>query len=387
MGKRKVLLIVPSNKGTIAMCSANLYLALKMVSEIDLKCVLVYKFNDGIDVFNNCECLVNRSIHSNVTSRKFIHQVVELYKLKRHYKPHIAISTLNNASILNVISGIGEKKIGVFHAPFSQSKSRGVLFYLLTRLTYHFIFSQLDNIFCVSKGVYNTIINSFKLLPQERISVVYNIHDIDRIKVKSEESITDINEIKIFSNSVFLYCGRFDKNKAPNRLLSAFFSIKELLPNHHLVYIGDDTSNMWPSLKEMSENYGIGDRVHYLGRKDNPYKYMKKALATISSSYSEGLPGVLIESLILNTPIITTNSSLGVWEILSCDNMYQKELARLFIANKGIITTNSPVNNSDIIALGNAMVYMSNTNYEFRTCGFAFADNISAKSIVEKYLI
>ena len=57
-------------------------------------------------------------------------------------------------------------------------------------------------------------------------------------------------------------------------------------------------------------------------------------------SYSEGLPGVLIEALSLNKKIITTNSSLGVWEIMQCLESYSERLVKPFENELGFITSN-----------------------------------------------
>lgn len=54
---KRILLVVPSNKGTIAMCSLNLWKALRQTAGVEVCCVLVYKLRDGIEDFNNCQAL------------------------------------------------------------------------------------------------------------------------------------------------------------------------------------------------------------------------------------------------------------------------------------------------------------------------------------------
>ena len=49
--------------------------------------------------------------------------------------------------------------------------------------------------------------------------------------------------------------------------------------------------------------------IHFLGKKSNPYKYLKKSSAFVLSSVREGYPVVFIEAMILNIPIITTDVS------------------------------------------------------------------------------
>ena len=57
--KKKVLIVVPSNKGTIALCSLNVYTALRKVENIVVKCVVIHKYSDGFKEFEDCEWCVD----------------------------------------------------------------------------------------------------------------------------------------------------------------------------------------------------------------------------------------------------------------------------------------------------------------------------------------
>ena len=47
------------------------------------------------------------------------------------------------------------------------------------------------------------------------------------------------------------------------------------------------------------------------GFKDNPYPYIKKSDATVLTSLSEGFSLALVESAVLNTPIISTDVGIA----------------------------------------------------------------------------
>jgi len=53
------------------------------------------------------------------------------------------------------------------------------------------------------------------------------------------------------------------------------------------------------------------------GFQKNPYPIIKNAKLTVLSSEREGLPRVLVESLILKTPIVSTNCPSGPEEIMT----------------------------------------------------------------------
>ena len=95
-----------------------------------------------------------------------------------------------------------------------------------------------------------------------------------------------------------------------------------------MVFIGSDKEGMVEVMEEFCKEKDINN-VYYLGEKTNPYKYIEKSRMLVSPSRDEGLPGVQIEALVLGTPVVSTNSSIGVWEIM--EN---------YISDYGVITPN-----------------------------------------------
>mgnify|MGYP000700518326 CR=1 FL=1 len=98
-----------------------------------------------------------------------------------------------------------------------------------------------------------------------------------------------------------------------------------------LVLLCSNTKELVDMIKERD----LENSVEILGFRTNPYPYIKNAKALILSSEREGLPTVLIESLILGTPVVSTNCISGPSEILT------GELSK-YLAN---------VNDSDDLAL------------------------------------
>ena len=59
----------------------------------------------------------------------------------------------------------------------------------------------------------------------------------------------------------------------------------------------------------------LQDYVHLLGYDRNPYKYVSKMDLFVCSSYEEGYSTAVTESIVVGTPIITTNCA-GMDEII-----------------------------------------------------------------------
>lgn len=377
---KKVLLLVAGDNGTIGSCSLNLYEALKCRKDLEIRCAVVHHFEDGYPGFSDAEYF-DKNYNGGIKK-----QIQWLKYIKNRFQPDITISTLFSVNTLSLLSGGNDKKIGIFHSPHQQAKSKGLRTYINTLIQYLFLYPHLDKLCCVSREVYNSL-SGFPTISIKKKEVVYNVHNFDRIIGLSKKDISIDSENKIFKNPTILYCGRLDSNKAPNRALEAF--AKAIIPgNTQLVFIGEDQDGLQSRIKMNAERLGIMQRIHFLGRKDNPYPYFKAAKALISSSYSEGLPGVIIEALALSTPVVTTNSSMGIWEIFSCLKDYNKNLTNIYETPYGIISSNvSSLDksryNTDIanLALGIEIV-LNKPNPK----NFEFGEKLSGEAIVKQLL-
>src|SRR5690606_32684391 len=83
-----------------------------------------------------------------------------------------------------------------------------------------------------------------------------------------------------------------------------------------LVLLGKGKGDQEARLRDSISELGLADRVMLLGYKTNPYPYIKNARALILTSDAEGLPRVLIEALLLGTPVISVDCPSGPREIL-----------------------------------------------------------------------
>jgi glycosyltransferase involved in cell wall biosynthesis len=329
--RHNVLIIVAGDNGTIGRCSLNLYRAFKEREDVKVKCVGIHRLKGGLDGFGDCEFFSDRSKHENSIRS----QVKWLKEIKSTFKPDLTISTLYSTNFLNVICGGSDFTVGIFHSPHKQGKSLGFVRYCLLLLLYWFVFPKLDYCSCVSKEVEEDLLH-FKTIRKSRINTVYNIHQVDEIIERARDIGTEVIPPRPF----FVYCGRMDPNKAPIRVIKALTLSKN---KEILVIVGKGEESYVEDLKSQIDVLGLSEQVLFLGEKRNPYPYIKNAKALVSCSYSEGLPGVIIEALALGVPIVSTNSSMGIWEILSVEGSYNRSLDDIFVTEFGVITSNASV--------------------------------------------
>lgn len=155
-------------------------------------------------------------------------------------------------------------------------------------------------------------VNGLSLGVKENSFAIYNPFDFSSIRKSANsqpDSSYDINNRYIISLS------SLDKRKRIDRTIHALYQSED--KEIDLVLVG--TGPMKSELIELAKSLGLSDRVHFLGFHDNPYPLIKNAEMLILASDSEGLPTVLIESLICGTPVIATDCPCGPNEILIND--------------------------------------------------------------------
>ena len=104
------------------------------------------------------------------------------------------------------------------------------------------------------------------------------------------------------------------KQKNIPRLLEAYATLSSSSPK--LVIIGKGSERETEGIQSKIKDLNLEERVLLLGFRSNPYPYLAKAKLLVLSSDYEGLPTVLIESLICGSLPVSTNCPSGPSEIL-----------------------------------------------------------------------
>lgn len=170
-------------------------------------------------------------------------------------------------------------------------------------------FSAFDKVITVSSILKESIVKKYKI---ENVKVIYNLIDEERILNLSEEKFD-------YKKPYICSIGRLHPIKGFDRLILGYHFLKDkygYLPyNVVIIGEGDELINLQNLIKE----YNLSEDIIILPFTENPYKYIKNSLALMSTSLSEGLPMVFLESILLNKFIITTDHS-GAREIVCKDN-------------------------------------------------------------------
>lgn len=154
---------------------------------------------------------------------------------------------------------------------------------------------------------------------KNKIVKIYNPFDIEEILKKSKDEVSDEKKSYLLNGEYLLAVGRLDNySKDYLTLLKGYKISLEKGIKEKLYILGDGPER--DLIEGWIDELKLKDNVVLLGKDKNPYPWIKNAKVFLHSSRFEGLPTVLIEALICETPIISSDCPTGPKEILANGN-------------------------------------------------------------------
>jgi glycosyltransferase involved in cell wall biosynthesis len=263
--------------------------------------------------------------------------LIYLLRYLKKARPNSLLVTMPHVSIVAILAklicGLSFKLI--IRQPNYLSLNTGKINYF-TRLLVKLIcllFNRADSIIAISQGVAKDL-NSYGVIDSDKISVIYNPIFSGSILNQAEQKI----QHQWISNghrdyALIIAVGRLVRQKNFSMLIDAFHKLLRQ-QNARLIILGEGP--LKSELQAKINSLGLSWCIELLGFSDNPYAYLKRADVFVLSSLWEGFGNVLVESLALGTPVVSTDCPSGPAEILQ-DGKY------------GILVEN---NNSDALAAG-----------------------------------
>lgn len=214
----------------------------------------------------------------------------------------------------------------VSHAPSTQ-KTINYLHFDMERTNFLKTFPNHEKMISTMKS-YNAIVAVSKSVKtsfikmtgiKENLHVIYNTYDIKKIQQLAQEDIKDYE----LDKKAIKICGigSLNKRKAFDRTIRSLGKIKKENPNLNFQFFILGQGEELSLLKELIKKFNLENQVFLCGYQTNPYKFLKNSNLFVSSSIGEGFATVVVESVILGTPVLTTRTS-GMEEILGSNNEY-----------------------------------------------------------------
>jgi len=160
-------------------------------------------------------------------------------------------------------------------------------------------YEKMDKIFCVSKGVKESLISNHPT-QKSKVEVFYNLINTEEIAQKANRPIKEtIDGISIVT------VARLTPEKGIIMVPRIARLLLEAGRDFKWYVIGDGPERK--AIEEEIASQKVLDRVVLLGSKDNPYPYMKNCTIYVQPSYSEGYCTTTNETRVLCKPVVTTN--------------------------------------------------------------------------------
>lgn len=191
--------------------------------------------------------------------------------------------------VLNKVNA--RKKLGFVH---------GELTYMGDISSWKKYMTRFDKIAYVSNAVKEQFIKTYPEL-ERNACTIYNTFDVEQIKAMAEDEC----DVKFDKNKVnIVTVARIDNGfKQIDWIVKICDSLKKKTHTPFHWYVVGDGSD-YDSTVAMSSELGTSDVLSFVGNQSNPYPFIKQSDFTVLTSKSEAYPMVVIESFILERPIV-----------------------------------------------------------------------------------
>ena len=323
--------------------------------------------------------LSNLSKHDS-NLKKFLYLPLLALRLKRYIKKNrtpLIQSHIYRANFTNLlakvfgakhqvqvveVTSIGNLKDGGF--------AKKINFYLIK-----FLYRYANKVIFIAQRMREEFLKNFPYVKE--YTVINNPHDIKKIEQLSKERIENFTFQK--DKKYLVTVGRLSPEK---RLYSVIDTLKELDKDVELIIIGDGVEEK--KLKAYSLEQGLLLRVHFLGRLQNPFNYMRASDIFILASKGEGFPNVIIESMLCGTPVISTDCLSGPREILAPTSDINFQLKEdIEVAQYGILY---PIDDTNSLKEAINLLLSDSELYSiYQENGKKEAQRYSVKNIINQY--
>ncbi|NJW53436.1 glycosyltransferase [Salinimicrobium oceani] len=173
-----------------------------------------------------------------------------------------------------------------------------------------FLYRNVDAVASVSRASQQDILYNFPFLERTELEVI-------PIGLEKKE-LSDVS-LESGKTKNIIHVGGFTFEKNHQGVLNIFCRLLEKNSNVHLHLIGDGPLKN-TIIQKVHEN-GLTSKITFYGFISNPLPLIKAADVLILPSIIEGLPGVILEAMFMETPVVAYDVG-GISEILNDGNGY-----------------------------------------------------------------
>lgn len=171
-------------------------------------------------------------------------------------------------------------------------------------------------IITITRFTQQYLIDIYKI-PADKITLIYQGTDVGRFQSTESGKMEAMGRYPLSPNAspILASVGSFEHRKGHPILFEAISKLaKSSMPNVHLMMVGDGPDEQ--ALRDKLNEFAIGRNVSFFPFTNEPqYVFERADLTVLPSLFKEGLPNVLLESMSMGVPVLSSNLG-GVPEIV-----------------------------------------------------------------------
>jgi glycosyltransferase involved in cell wall biosynthesis len=168
-----------------------------------------------------------------------------------------------------------------------------------------------------------------KIYNQKISNLIYNSITLPQVVEGALRSELNIDgDVRIIGN-----ISRVDEQKNPLRFVKIANEYFKQYPDNNTLFIWIGDGPLMDKVNHLIDEYGMTDKVLFIGFRDYAERYMVDFNLLIMTSYWEGVPITILEAIAYNIPILSSDVG-GISEIIGKKNVYDLSLSDIEIASK-----------------------------------------------------
>ena len=257
----------------------------------------------------------------NIKRIKKINFLFSIFRLRKLLKKEltafdkvILLSNQNFANILALISSLNLQKVKNIsfernHISELDHSDKWVTFFknIIIKLLIKILYKYSD----ILMGNSKELCKDLQKYCGKKVLNLYNFYKFNDLKEKSY--LKREKKVKFEKNTI-INVGRLVNQKNQIFLLKSFKILNKKNKKINLLLIGDGSKRK--NLQNFIMQNKLNSNVQILSGIKNSLPYIRNSDLYVSTSKYEGFPNVIIESLTLNVPVISTHYKSGLREIL-----------------------------------------------------------------------
>jgi glycosyltransferase involved in cell wall biosynthesis len=301
----------------------------------------------------------------------FLLRIHRLNKIKKIHNITIVISFLKSANLVNYYSNFRSKKV---------ISCRGYRDFNKSSKLYAKMLLKVNGIIFPAKLMSDKFVELYKV-DKTKVFTIHNTVNVNSIKELMDKPVEPLILEFLTTHKTICSMGSFKHDKGQWNLIKSFNLLKNKVPNAGLIFIGDG-GEYEQKIKEMSRENKYKDDIIFLGHQSNPYRYISKCDVFVLTSINEGFPNALLEAIVCNVSVVSTDCDSGPREILSLNNPTEKVINRkIKIGRNYLIPAFSSVVNFEIDNISKEHIFLAEAMYE----SFGDTSKMTQASIIKNF--